>query len=45
MIGLPFQSVEDLADDLLFMKRTDIDMCGMGPYVEHHETPCMLTEI
>jgi len=39
MIGLPFQSVEDLADDLLFMKRTDIDMCGMGPYVEHHETP------
>lgn len=39
MIGLPFQSVENLADDLLFMKRTDIDMCGMGPYVEHHETP------
>lgn len=39
MIGLPFQSVEDLADDLLFMKRTDIDMCGMGPYVEHHKTP------
>lgn len=39
MIGLPFQSVEDLADDLLFMKRMDIAMCGMGPYVEHHETP------
>lgn len=39
MIGLPFQSIEDLADDLLFMKRMDIAMCGMGPYVEHHETP------
>jgi len=39
MIGLPFQTVENLADDLLFMKQFDIDMCGMGPYIEHHETP------
>lgn len=39
MIGLPFQSVENLADDLLFMKDFYIDMCGMGPYIEHHETP------
>ena len=39
MIGLPFQTVEDLADDLLFMKQLDIVMCGMGPYIEHHETP------
>ncbi len=39
MIGLPFQTVEDLADDLLFMKRFDIDMCGMGPYLEHEHTP------
>lgn len=39
MIGLPFQTVENLADDLLFMKKLDIDMCGMGPYIEHHETP------
>ncbi len=39
MIGLPFQTVEDLADDLLFMHRFDIDMCGMGPYLEHRETP------
>jgi len=39
MIGLPFQTVEHLADDLLFMKRIDIDMCGMGPYIEHNETP------
>ena len=39
MIGLPFQTVEDLADDLLFMKNFDIVMCGMGPYIEHHETP------
>ncbi len=39
MIGLPFQTFENLADDLLFMKQFDIDMCGMGPYIEHHETP------
>ena len=39
MIGLPFQTVENLADDLLFMKNFDIAMCGMGPYIEHHETP------
>lgn len=39
MIGLPFQSAEDLASDLLFMKQFDIDMCGMGPYIEHADTP------
>lgn len=39
MIGLPFQTTEDLADDLLFMQRFDIDMVGMGPYIEHAETP------
>jgi biotin synthase len=39
MIGLPFQTGEDLADDLLFMQQFDIDMCGMGPYIEHAHTP------
>lgn len=39
MIGLPFQTFDDLADDLLFLKKMDIDMCGMGPYIEHENTP------
>ena len=39
MIGFPFQTLEDLADDLLFFKRMDIDMVGMGPYIEHEDTP------
>ena len=39
MIGLPFQTYEDLANDLLFFKKMDIDMCGMGPYIEHEDTP------
>ena len=39
MIGMPFQTIEHLADDLIFMREFDIDMCGMGPYIEHSETP------
>jgi biotin synthase len=39
MIGLPFQTPEDLAGDLLYMHDFDIDMCGMGPYIEHADTP------
>jgi biotin synthase len=39
MIGLPFQTLEDLADDLLFFEDLDIDMVGMGPFIEHEDTP------
>lgn len=39
MIGLPGQTISDLADDLLFLKEFDIDMVGMGPFLEHEETP------
>jgi biotin synthase len=39
MIGLPFQNVESLANDLLFMLEFDVDMVGMGPYIEHAGTP------
>lgn len=39
MIGLPFQTPEDLANDLLFLKQLDVDMVGMGPYIEHEDTP------
>jgi len=39
MIGLPFQTLEHLADDLLFMQQFDVDMVGMGPYIEHQDTP------
>ncbi|HLP74053.1 MAG TPA: [FeFe] hydrogenase H-cluster radical SAM maturase HydE [Bacteroidales bacterium] len=39
MIGLPFQTLDDLAGDLLFFNEFNIDMCGMGPYVEHADTP------
>jgi biotin synthase len=39
MIGLPFQSLADLAGDLLFFRDFDVDMVGMGPYLEHEDTP------
>ena len=39
MIGLPFQDYGILADDLLFFRDMDFDMIGMGPYIEHEETP------
>lgn len=39
MIGLPGQSLEDLADDIIFFREIDADMIGMGPYIVHHETP------
>ncbi len=39
MIGLPFQTLDDLAGDLIFFKEFDIDMAGMGPYIEHEDTP------
>lgn len=39
MIGLPFQTISDLADDLIFFRDFDVDMIGMGPYIEHEDTP------
>ena len=38
MIGTPFQTMDDLAGDLLFFREFDIDMVGMGPFIEHNDT-------
>jgi biotin synthase len=39
MIGLPGQTLEDLAADLLFFRDQEIDMIGMGPYIPHQQAP------
>ena len=39
MIGLPYQTLENLAEDLQFFQKMDVDMVGMGPYIEHADTP------
>jgi biotin synthase len=44
MIGIPGQSLEDLADDILFFRSLDVDMIGMGPYIVHKQTPMAFHE-
>lgn len=39
MVGLPGQTTEILADDLLLMKYLDADMLGIGPFIAHPDTP------
>jgi biotin synthase len=39
MIGLPGQTIPDLADDIMFFQNQDVDMIGMGPYIVHEATP------
>lgn len=39
MVGSPFQTAENLADDMLFLKRLDPQMVGIGPFIPHHDTP------
>lgn len=39
MCGLPGQTLEDLSNDLLFIRNLDVDMVGMGPYIPHRDTP------
>jgi biotin synthase len=42
MIGLPGQTIDDLAEDVLFFRDKDVDMIGMGPYIPHCRTPLAL---
>lgn len=39
MVGLPNQTMESIADDLLFLKKIGIDMAGIGPFIPHPQTP------
>jgi len=39
MVGLPFQTTDNIADDLIFLRDIDCDMVGLGPYIEHSNTP------
>ena len=39
MVGSPFQTAENLADDMLFIKELNPQMVGIGPFVPHHDTP------
>ncbi len=39
MVGLPGQTVESLADDIMMFRELDIDMIGIGPFIAHPQTP------
>lgn len=39
LIGIPGQSYDDLVNDLLLLKRLNLHMIGIGPYVPDPQTP------
>ena len=39
MVGSPFQTPETLAKDLKFVETFKPDMCGIGPFIPHRDTP------
>lgn len=39
LIGLPGQTIESIADDILFFKELDVDMNGIGPFIPNEDTP------
>lgn len=38
MVGLPNQTVEDIADDILLMRDLNADMAGIGTFIPHEAT-------
>lgn len=39
MVGSPYQTDEYLAKDLKFIEEFSPDMCGIGPFIPHNQTP------
>lgn len=39
MVGSPYQSTDNLVDDLIFIKELKPHMVGIGPFIPHHDTP------
>ena len=39
LVGLPNQTIESLANDILFFKEINADMVGIGPLIPHPNTP------
>lgn len=39
LVGLEGQTIESLADDILFFEEINADMIGIGPFIPHPQTP------
>lgn len=38
MVGSPYQTIENLAEDLIFLQELKPQMCGIGPFLHHKDT-------
>lgn len=39
MVGSPYQTTENLIEDIRFLQQLQPDMIGIGPYITHEDTP------
>lgn len=39
LVGLPNQTLDSIADDILFFKKINADMIGIGPFIPNLDTP------
>lgn len=39
MVGSPFQTIDNIVEDLLFISEFKPEMVGIGPFIPHNETP------
>ncbi len=39
MVGSPFQTIDNLVEDLLFIREFKPHMIGIGPFIPHQDTP------
>lgn len=39
MVGSPYQTVENLAEDMIYMHKLHPEMIGIGPFIPHKDTP------
>ena len=39
LVGLPNQTLESIADDILYFKKINADMIGIGPFIPNEDTP------
>lgn len=39
MVGSPYQTAKHIAKDLKFIEKFKPDMCGIGPFIPHKDTP------
>ena len=39
MVGSPYQTIENIAEDLIFISQFKPEMVGIGPFIPHKDTP------